>query len=85
VIGAILTTRQATALGHGAAPTQAFLAGYTAGLVAAAGLVLAGAVLTLRVLDRHRSASGPQPAPIPAEPIPAASRRAWTPVPEPAG
>jgi len=85
VIGAILTTQQTAALGHGATPTRAFLAGYTAGLVVAAVLVLAGAVLTLRVLDRHRSASGSQPAPIPAEPAPAASRPARTPLPEPVG
>src|SRR6266487_4659401 len=72
VIGAILTTRQATAAGHGATPTRAFLAGYTTGLVAAAVLMLAGAVLTLHVLDRRKVAPRPQPAPIPAEPVPAA-------------
>jgi len=85
VIGAILTTRQATALGHGATPTSAFLAGYTAGLVAAAVLVLAGAVLTLRVLDRPTVAARSQPAPIPPEPVPASSRPARTVLPEPVG
>src|SRR6266545_315151 len=85
VIGAVLTTRQATALSHGATPTRAFLAGYTTGLLAAAVLVLAGAVLTLRVLDQRRVASRPRPAPIPAEPPPASPRPARTALPEPVG
>src|SRR6266567_2254948 len=85
VIGAILTTRQATALGHGATPTRAFLAGYTPGLVAAAVLMLAGAVLTLHVLDRRKAASRSQPAPIPAEPVPATSLPATRALPEPVG
>ena len=90
VIGAILTTRQATAAGHGATPTRAFLAGYTTGLVAAAVLMLAGAVLTLHVLDRRKVAPRSQPAPIPAEPVPAApvpapSRPATQALPEPVG
>src|SRR6266536_1549473 len=50
VIGAILTTRQATALDRGAGPSRAFLAGYTTGLVAAVVLMLDGALLTLHVL-----------------------------------
>jgi EmrB/QacA subfamily drug resistance transporter len=70
VIGAILTTRQTTAIHHGATPAQAFLAGYTAGLLAAAALVLVGAVLTLRVLDHRRTASRTRPAPTEPEPQP---------------
>ncbi len=85
VIGAILTTRQATALGHGATPTRAFLAGYTTGLLAAAVLMLAGAMLTLHVLDRRKAASRSQSAPIPAEPVPATSRPATRALPEPVG
>ncbi len=90
VIGAILTTRQATAAGHGATPTRAFPARYTTGLVAAAVLMLAGAVLTLHVLDRRKVAPRSQPAPIPAEPVPAApvpapSRPATQALPEPVG
>src|SRR6266542_663117 len=85
VIGAILTTRQATALGHGATPTRAFLAGYTTGLLAAAVLMLAGAMLTLHVLDRRKAATRSQPAPIPAEPVPATSLPATRALPEPVG
>jgi len=54
VIGAILTARQAVALGHGATPTRAFLDGYSTGLLAAAVLMLLGAALTLLALDHHR-------------------------------
>ncbi len=75
VIGAVLTTRQATALGHGATASRAFLAGYTTGLIAAAVLVLAGAVVALRVLDRRTAA---RPAPVPAS-----ARAATRAVPEP--
>src|SRR6266545_1088186 len=75
VIGAVLTTRQATALGHGATASRAFLAGYTTGLIAAAVLVLAGAVVALRVLDRRTAA---RPAPVPAS-----ARAATKAVPEP--
>jgi MFS family permease len=85
VIGAVLTTRQATAAGHGATPTAAFLAGYTAGLLAAAVLVLAGAVLTLHVLDRRKVAPRSQPAPVPAESVPASARPATRALPEPVG
>jgi hypothetical protein len=85
VIGAILTTRQANALGHGATPIRAFLAGYTTGLVAAAVLMLAGAVLTLHVLDRRKAASRSQPAPVPAEPLPASPRAATRALLEPVG
>jgi len=58
-------------------PDPGLFTGYTTGLVAAAVLVLAGAVLTLRVLDR-RTASESRPALIPAEPVAAPSRSART-------
>src|SRR6266536_2064158 len=64
VIGAILTARQAVALGHGATPTRAFLDGYSTGLLAAAVLMLLGAALTLLALDHHRrGAQRTAPAP----------------------
>ncbi len=44
VIGAVLTARQATLLTAGETPTDAFLGGYQAGLLLAAGLVALGGV-----------------------------------------
>jgi EmrB/QacA subfamily drug resistance transporter len=85
VIGAILTIRQATAAGRGATPTRAFLAGYTTGLLAAALLMLAGAALTLHVLDHRTAAPRLRPAPVPAEPLPASPRPAATALPGPVG
>jgi EmrB/QacA subfamily drug resistance transporter len=44
VIGAVLTSRQGTALAEGSSPVDAFLTGYRAGLLLAAVLVVAGGV-----------------------------------------
>jgi len=66
VIGAILTARQAVALRGGATPTRAFLDGYATGLLAAAALVLLGAVLTLLALD-HRRRGTQRTAPTPSD------------------
>jgi EmrB/QacA subfamily drug resistance transporter len=55
VIGAILRSRQGTALAHGASPSTAYLDGYHAGLLVTVALVAAGAVisyLTLRNVSR---------------------------------
>jgi hypothetical protein len=77
VIGAILTARQGGALAAGATPHAAFLAGYSAGLAAAAALVLVGGVIALRTMPgRVTAATGrPQPGPVQAGPrrIPAAA------------
>ncbi|MGW5719837.1 MFS transporter [Amycolatopsis sp. NPDC003865] len=60
LIGAVLTVVRALRLGAGAAPGSALAAGYTAGLLAAAGATLAGAVLAVRV-SRHRRAGTSSP------------------------
>jgi MFS family permease len=77
VIGAILTARQGAALAAGATPHAAFLAGYSAGLAAAAALVLAGGVIALRTMPgRAKAATArPQPGSVQADPprIPAAA------------
>ena len=65
VIGAILTARQAAALASGATPHAAFLHGYSAGLAAAAALVLAGGFISLRTLRARRPAASVQPLPLP--------------------
>jgi MFS family permease len=56
LIGAVLTAVRAMRLDAGAPPGAALAAGYTAGLLTAAGLTLAGALLAVRVL---RSPSAP--------------------------
>src|SRR6266704_170776 len=62
VIGAILAARQGAALGAGATPHAAFVSGYSAGLAAAAALVLAGGAIALRALRGPAPAAGiPQP------------------------
>ncbi|MEV6643089.1 MFS transporter [Amycolatopsis sp. NPDC051371] len=50
LIGAVLTSVRAMRLDAGASPGTALAAGYTAGLLAAAGLTLAGALLAVRAL-----------------------------------
>jgi EmrB/QacA subfamily drug resistance transporter len=45
VIGAVLTSRQGSALAEGKAPVDAFLIGYRSGLLLAAALVIAGGVV----------------------------------------
>ena len=49
VIGAVLTSRQSTALADGHTPVDAFLSGYQAGLLLAAVLVVAGGVAAFAV------------------------------------
>jgi EmrB/QacA subfamily drug resistance transporter len=72
VIGAILRSRQGTALAHGAAPSTAYLDGYHAGLLVTVALVSAGAVisyLTLRRVPRPEPVQvPPEPVQVPAEP-----------------
>lgn len=60
LIGAVLTAVRALRLDAGATPGPALAAGYTAGLLAAAGLTLAGALLAVSVL---RSRSAPTSSP----------------------
>jgi hypothetical protein len=50
LIGAVLTAVRAMRLGAGAPAGVALAGGYTAGLLAAAGLTLSGALLAVRVL-----------------------------------
>jgi EmrB/QacA subfamily drug resistance transporter len=62
VIGAVLTSRQGTALAAGEAPVDAFLTGYRTGLLLAAALVVAGGVAAYVALrGAHRTAE-PDPA-----------------------
>src|SRR6266581_1399526 len=62
VIGAILAARQGAALGAGATPHAAFVSGYSAGVAAAAALVLAGGAIALRALRGPAPVTGiPQP------------------------
>lgn len=60
LIGAVLTTVRTIRLDAGAPAGAALAAGYTAGLLAAAGLTFAGALLAVRVL-RSRSAATSSP------------------------
>ncbi len=71
VIGAILAARQASALAAGTAPPSAFVAGYSAGLAAAALLVLAGAAIALHALRSPATAAA---SPTPQRAAPAAAR-----------
>jgi predicted MFS family arabinose efflux permease len=57
VIGAVLTSRQGSALAAGHAPVDAFLTGYRAGLLLAAALVVAGGVTAYVALRRAHVAS----------------------------
>jgi dipeptide/tripeptide permease len=50
IIGAVLRSRQGTALHHGATPAAAFLNGYHAGLLVTVALVAAGAVISYAAL-----------------------------------
>ena len=59
VIGAVLTSRQGSALAEGKTPVDAFLVGYRSGLLLAAALVVAGGVTAYVALrSAHRA---PQP------------------------
>jgi EmrB/QacA subfamily drug resistance transporter len=56
VIGAVLTSRQGSALAGGKAPVDAFLVGYRSGLLLAAALVIAGGVTAYAALrSAHRA------------------------------
>jgi EmrB/QacA subfamily drug resistance transporter len=57
VIGAVLTARQSSLLGGGAAPTVAFLGGFQAGLLLAAALVVAGGLAAYLGLRGSRAAT----------------------------
>jgi predicted MFS family arabinose efflux permease len=65
VIGAILRSRQGSALAHGAGPSAAYLDGYHAGLLVTVSLLAAGAVISYLAL---RGVPRPEPVPVPAEP-----------------
>ena len=64
-----MVARQAAAAERGAVPAEAYLAGYAAGLVLAAVLVLIGAVIGLVTLQRRgakaEETKTPEPAPVP--------------------
>ena len=61
MMGAILTSRQASALSHGASPPQAFLDGFQLALLVAAAIAFVGA-LTAALLIRRGSHHEPAPA-----------------------
>lgn len=65
LLGAILSTRQATALRDGTAPVQAFLSGYQLALIVAAIIVNAGVPISWYALRARRT---PPPPPRPATP-----------------
>jgi hypothetical protein len=62
VVGAVLTARQATLLTAGETPTEAFLGGYQAGLLLAAGLVAVGGVAAFFGLRPARGSVRPDRA-----------------------
>ena len=65
IIGAVLRSRQGTAIRHGAHPGVAYLDGYHAGLMVTVVLIAAGAAvsyLALGRLPREQTATGPVPA-----------------------
>ena len=63
VIGAVLTSRQGSALAEGKTPVDAFLIGYRSGLLLAAALVMAGGVVAYVALRAAREAP-PVEAPV---------------------
>ena len=65
IVGAILTTRQASLVRGGVTPMHAFLSGYQFALLIAAAIVLAGVPLSLYTLRTERR------TPVVAEPVPA--------------
>ena len=65
VIGAVLTSRQASAVAAGHSPVEAFLTGYRSGLVLAGTLVVIGGVAAFTALRRaHRQARDIEPTPV---------------------
>jgi EmrB/QacA subfamily drug resistance transporter len=63
VIGAVLRTRQGSALRHGVPATRAFIDGYHAGLLISVALAAAGAVVSFLALRRVTPPAPPAPAP----------------------
>ena len=62
VIGAVLTSRQGSALAAGKTPVDAFLIGYRAGLLLAAALVIAGGVVAYVALrGAHQAPQAEEP------------------------
>ncbi|MFI1913483.1 MFS transporter [Nocardia sp. NPDC020380] len=68
IVGAILTTRSASAAQHGAAPLHAFLDGYRLAIIVAGIIVAVGIPLALVTLRGGRAAAAATTAP---EPVPA--------------
>lgn len=66
LIGAILAARQASALAEGSPPADAFLDGHVTGLIGAAVLVLAGAVVSAVSLPRTRTEASLDPIAVPS-------------------
>jgi len=62
VIGAVLTSRQGSALAEGKSPVDAFLVGYRSGLLLAAALVVAGGVTAYVALRSAHRAPQAEPA-----------------------
>jgi len=72
IIGAVLRSRQGTALAHGAGQAGAFLDGYHAGLMLTVALVAAGAVISFLALRQPSGRPAPAQAPASAaQPVPA--------------
>ena len=61
VIGAVLASRQGTALAAGKAPVDAFLVGYRSGLYLAAALAVAGGVVAYVGLRGAHSTAATEP------------------------
>ncbi|MGC4109937.1 MAG: MFS transporter [Nocardioides sp.] len=61
VIGAILTSRQSSALASGHNPVDAYLTGYHTGLYVAAALVVAGGAMAFGALRRAHHQAGTEP------------------------
>ena len=76
VIGAVLSSREGSALRHGTAPLQAFLDGYHAGLAVTIGLTVAGIVVALVTLRRVAPTAVAVPAEAAAGPPAGAPRAA---------
>ncbi len=82
VIGAVLTARQSTLLTAGDSPLDAFLGGYQAGLLLAAGLVALGAVAAYLGLRRRDGRTARPAGAVPA--VPAVSVASLAPAVQPA-
>jgi hypothetical protein len=68
IVGAILTSRQASVLRGGATPVHAFLSGYQFALLIASAIVFAGVPISLYALRGERrtpAVTEPEPEPVP--------------------